>query len=930
MLVAFTGIIYAADIHHPSDGLYIQAYPTPGNMHTTLSLDGGMPIMLEGGELRLSADVWLRPENVLGTVFRIITDTGANVDLMYSVENDVRYPMLVTGEDVQLQTVTPPLEEWVPVSVTISPKLGKVSLVYNGIETNVEYPELKNAGSVRIDWGLCLIEGKTLNDVASVTVKDIEVMLGGKKIRHWKLHGHRGDVCYDEIAGMPAKAVNPRWIIDESATWNKIFTTTSLVLPSVAFDPVIATFYMVGKGRNELYVFHPSENVVDTISTTGGNHVAVVPNQLIYIEESHTLLSYNLSENLFSSFDPTEHTWSSLSKADPDHDFWFSSVCYNKPDSAIVSFGGYGHYRYNNNLFTSHPFSKKPQTEAVLDEIDPRRSSSTAIVDGYLYIYGGWGCHSGRQELSAHAYYDMYRVNLSDNRVEALWKHDSSPFGSDFIGVENMVYIAEEKAFYVFSTLDGGVLLKISPDNDKMEKVSLPVGFDMDNHSFYGNLFYSPEQGKLYAALVSSDVDDRAELSIYELPFPPVPVSDLSQPEGLEFLPKESFWTSRHVVWIAVVAAAVIAGFAVWTAIRRRRGVANKGHNAATEPEDIDEPEPESVQENDGCPLPDTQHETDEADTLTSGNDNLHGAPHVEDVQDVAREGNAILESSDLPKSDADSAESVAAGGENVTENVTPFFFGRMLEDEQTPPGCIYYPMDKGCIRFLGGFRVFDQDGNDMTSQFTPILKNLLLVLVFHSDDNSIGISNARLQNLLWRGKEEEAAKNSRNVYLSRLRALLTQIGDMSVTINKGLRRIEVGENVMIDYLEAKALLKDGSGTNIGRLLELLGNGVMLPNVEVDYIDPFKSSFSDEVIECMSKFIRDESFSLDLRLKMANVLFQHDPVNEDALFMKCQILHYQGRTGLAQSVYNSFCREYRSLLGGNYPRTFTEIIKQSN
>lgn len=901
MLVVFTGIIYAADIRRPSDGLYIQAYPTPGNMHTTLSLDGGMPIMLDGEELRLSADVWLRPENVLGTVFRIITDIGANVDLMYSVENDVRYPMLVTGEEVQLQSVSPPLEEWVPVSVTISPELGKVSLVYNGIETSVSYPEIKNVRSVRIDWGLCLIEGKTLYDVASVTVKDIEVMLAGKKIRHWKLHGHRGDICYDEIAGMPAKAVNPKWIIDHGATWNKIYTTSSLVLPSVAFDPVIATFYMVDKGRNELYVFHPSENVVDTISTTGGNHVAVVPNQLIYIEESHTLLSYNMSENLFSSFNPIDHTWSSLSKADPDHDFWFSSVCYNKPDSAIVSFGGYGHYRYNNNLFISRPFSKKPQTEAILDEIDPRRSSSTAIVDGYLYIYGGWGCHSGRQELSAHAYYDMYRVNLSDNNVETLWKHDTSPFGSDFIGVENMVYIAEEKAFYVFSTLDGGVLLKISPDNGKMEKVSLPVGFDMDNHSFYGNLFYSPEQGKLYAALISSDVDDRAELSIYELPFPPVPVSDLSQPEGLEFLPKEPFRTSGHVVWIAVAAAAVIAGGVVITAIRRRRSAANKG-----------------------CHLSGMPDEINEADSLTSGNENLHAGSHLEDSE---KEENASLESSELPKADSDSSENVATGGDNVAENVTPFFFGRMLEDEEAPSDGIYYPMDRGCIRFLGGFRVFDREGNDMTSQFTPILKNLLLVLVFHSDDNSIGISNARLQNLLWRGKEEEAAKNSRNVYLSRLRSLLTRIGDISVTINKGLRRIEVGENVMIDYLEAKALMKDGSGSNIARLLELLGNGVMLPNVEVDYIDPFKSSFSDEVIECMSKFIRNEAFSLDMRLKMANVLFQHDPINEDALFMKCQILHYQGRTGLAQSVYNSFCREYHSLLGGNYPRAFTEIIK---
>lgn len=323
--------------------------------------------------------------------------------------------------------------------------------------------------------------------------------------------------------------------------------------------------------------------------------------------------------------------------------------------------------------------------------------------------------------------------------------------------------------------------------------------------------------------------------------------------------------------------------------------------------------------------------ETQSADPLSEAVENKELDNKKDQADDSALSQEEIADSQEeesLPIEDHEIE--VVENPEDKSENgnTARFFFARLSGEDGDMPARKYYDLTKGCIRFFGGFQAFDKDGNDITAQFSPILKSLLVVLVLYSDKNSSGISNNRLLNFLWRGKDEASAKNSRNVYISRLRSLLTKIGDISIIAENSLRRIEFGKDTICDYLEAQRLFREGAANNIEPLLELLFNGMMLPNMELDFIDAFKSEFSDKVIELLNKLIRDEKLSIELRLKIANTLFQYDFCNEDALFMKCQILHFQGRTGMAQSVYNFYCKEYRSLMGEEYPRSFSEIINK--
>lgn len=875
-LIALTAnvCLLHAITNRPEYGIHIQTYPHQPTEFTTIALDNDQPIEIGKKDLRLEMDIWAYPINPLGSICRVLSDNGSHVDLMYSVGDDSadRYPMLVLGDKDVMQSTPIQCGEWVHVAITMSPTSGKVTIDYDGEVSEAVYDEFKGTRSVRINVGLCRLPDFLLFDVASIAVKDVSIYRGSKEIRHWKMERHAGNVCYDEIAQAPATVDNAHWIIDEAVTWKKIHTAEFPYFPSVAFDPRVATFYLAYRGDPSLYIYHATEGATDTIITKGGEYAAIYPNQLIYITQFHQLLSYNLDEDIFSAFDPISHCWESNRKSTKEHGYWNNTIVYNPADSALVSFGGYGFYHYNNTLLRSYPYSDKPQRAVTLDSINPRYACSSALVDSILYIFGGRGCPSGRQELSPRNYYDMYAVNLNNDRVTKLWGDNTQPLpgGQDFIVGENMIYNRDENCMYIWGTLNGGTLFRVDMATGRFEEVSLPMSASLKAQTLYCNLYYSAPQKSFYSVMINSDVNGASTVNIYQLDYPPVPVASLALDP---ITPRKNESSSATKIVIILVSLLAIALAATLYIMARRRH--NDDEDTA---EHLNTPAP--------CDLPDTTTAAEPDDTPSP-------------------------------------AQTPTAETEAV----------RTDERTETVPARPHYDLTTSSIRFLGGFRVFDSNSQDITPQFTPTLKQLLILLVLYTGKNPMGIPNNKLLSILWGDKEEEAAKNTRNVYMSRLRNLLSQIGNVTIQTHNGFRNISFGPGTTCDYLEALRLFSESDnstdGENIDRLLELLFNGVMLPNVELDYVDNFKSSFSNDTLDLLSGLIQKPELSNSLKLKIADTLFQHDFINEDALRIKCQILHAQGRTGVAQTVYKSFCKEYKSIVGSDYPVSLTDIINNN-
>ena len=263
------------------------------------------------------------------------------------------------------------------------------------------------------------------------------------------------------------------------------------------------------------------------------------------------------------------------------------------------------------------------------------------------------------------------------------------------------------------------------------------------------------------------------------------------------------------------------------------------------------------------------------------------------------------------------------------------------VEDPKTTsPEETFYKRNKSSILFLGGFQVFDKSGKDTTKDFSPILKYLLILIVLYTHKTQKGISSIKLEEILWPGKTDEAARNNRNVNLRKLRMLLETIGDYEIINKNSYWSISLSDDILSDYIEIFRLIETVKENNsvqseeFGRLLELLSYGEILPNIQNEWVDPFKSDFSNDVIDLLMQVLEvnmDEEAifnNYSIFLKIADTISTFDPINEDAVAVKCRVLYKIGKKGPAQKVYNSFIRDYKMLLNEDYKMSLKELLNK--
>lgn len=808
-------------------GLKIITYPSAPERFTSLSLNDGRIIQTRRSPVTMSFEIMNRHENVFGCIFRIITDKGYNVDMMYTADReDRRYPILVCGTEVNDVPSEIEFDRWVPVSITLNPKSGDITFDYGGKCILVNDGNIKGSTGFRIAFGRCRFSGYSLDDIASVNIREIEIRRGSRTIHHWPLSCHDGDYCTDETNASPAIAVNPVWILDQYITWDRVLTREYDGEPSVAYGKE-GELFITTDGR-WLECIDTEDASVSTIENISGNAPINAPDQLLFTGED--IFSYNVDDAAYARFNRQRRQWEGVGDFTPESHYWNKASAWWEDEKALVSFGGYGFYHYNNELMIQYPYSDKEDVKITLDGIHPRYSAATAILGDILYIFGGRGNPSGKQELSPRKYYDLYTVDLRTYKLTRLWEFDEDP-EFEFVPSGNMVYDKDRKCFYVFTTLEGGTLISISPEKQGFELMSLPVTFLGNAQYSFFTLWMGKDGDKLYGLAEQAQIDGCATIHVLRINYPPIKVDSLRQNVIDLAAAKEPDNGISYLWWIIPV---LLLGIGVFFFTRKR-------------------------------------------------------------------------------------------GGRTEEEVQAPAF-----EKETVQKAESFYNFDKSSIRFFGGFCVTDKDGNNITSQFTPTLKALTVLLILSTCKAPAGIISNRLNRILWPYKPEDTANNNRNVYISKLRPILECIGDITVSCQNRFWSIRFGEGVQCDYVEAKRLLEEElDETGISHLLELLLSGMMLPNMEQDWVDDFKSEFSTLTIDFLTKQLDRKDLSQETLLKICDSVFQHDFLNEDALKVKCRVLYGQGKVGLAKSAYDSFCKEYAASLGMEYPNELKKIVSNS-
>lgn len=248
-----------------------------------------------------------------------------------------------------------------------------------------------------------------------------------------------------------------------------------------------------------------------------------------------------------------------------------------------------------------------------------------------------------------------------------------------------------------------------------------------------------------------------------------------------------------------------------------------------------------------------------------------------------------------------------------------------------------YFDRSRSVISLLGAFNVKDKDGRDITTSFTPLLKSLLSLLILYSQNEMKGIPVKLLNELLWGDKDELSARNNRNVALRKLRLLLDEVGTAEIVKEASALRIILGEDIFCDYHTVCNYISgfrreaDNNEQEVyDKIMELLLYGPLLPDLRFNWLDDFKTAYSNSSIDWLGNLLVREEKKQNARmiLRIADTMFLHDPLNEKALSAKCSILYKNARKGLAKKVFDKFVREYEETLGEVYKTSFNNIINK--
>lgn len=239
---------------------------------------------------------------------------------------------------------------------------------------------------------------------------------------------------------------------------------------------------------------------------------------------------------------------------------------------------------------------------------------------------------------------------------------------------------------------------------------------------------------------------------------------------------------------------------------------------------------------------------------------------------------------------------------------------------------------NKNTVFLFGDLQLFTPDGNEITKYFTPLLKELFLLIALYSIKLDRGVSSEKLNEILWWDKSEKSARNNRSVNIAKLKLLLDKMGHCQLSKDTGSWKIEIDYNkITVDYHNYLSIVSDKNKLNKQKIIQLTHitqRGNFLSNIEYEWLDSFKSEVSNGIIDTYIQFANTVPIADDpeFLIKLANDIFYFDPVNEEAMIIKCKALSHIGKHSLAKNTFESFNKEYKVIYGEDFGRDFNSIL----
>lgn len=236
-------------------------------------------------------------------------------------------------------------------------------------------------------------------------------------------------------------------------------------------------------------------------------------------------------------------------------------------------------------------------------------------------------------------------------------------------------------------------------------------------------------------------------------------------------------------------------------------------------------------------------------------------------------------------------------------------------------------------IILFGSFEVTAADGQAITKQFTPLLKEMFLLILIDSLRYHKGVSAEKLNEVLWNDKDIKDAKNNRSVNLVKLKNILDKLGDCTISRQTGAWKFEYDpSHTYIDFDHYLGLVapyttdemkKRGTG-----LMQVVNAGGFLQETHYEWLDPIKAEISNQAIGLLLSYseqllIPEEAEEV---IAATDAVFRFDELNEQALKLKCRSLIALGRHTLAKNTYTGFVSKYKIIYDEEFSTPYNALF----
>ncbi len=357
-----------------------------------------------------------------GQVFKLAGDRYS-IALQYSIDSGRRksnLSLLINGKPSGIRFAIDQDRvyegKWFPVILNVDGETGAVRLSFAGLEMMGRIPRVEGDGI-----SLCFGRDITGNCLA-MEIKDLKVLSEDELIHHWLFTEMSGDIAHDSEGGLDLRAVNCEWLINRHFKW-EFFRPAVYRDPGVyrhtGTDPehlnIDSAKTRITNLRNRTYTDVPHINFPNIPALSKGS---VESDSLIAFHTGYpdkpVVLNIRTGNWIMrgDKYTPEGHVFAPALMLDPRF-------------LDVYIFGGYGWYKFKNNLLR---FNKTTQVWDTLNTAGekPNPVQYPTVLkgskEGEYWITGGIGNESGEQADGFSPQWSLHRLDLNTLTWQKKWE----------------------------------------------------------------------------------------------------------------------------------------------------------------------------------------------------------------------------------------------------------------------------------------------------------------------------------------------------------------------------------------------------------------------------------------------------------------------------------------------------------------------------